>query len=291
MMEVFIFFSLIVFASVIALICEKKREARFLYREGLFIQEDVLEKNREIKYIQSEGFSKEEICIKNAVTKLRKIWSEVNEDKLPKWIFDEVTSKQLDYLSHLGIEITFGTITKGQASDLIGLFHEENDYQFEILNFFRKYKGPTNQTFAKYVVDELMSNESNRKAWENRPILMINKEFLRFFGAKNPKNITMKKFLELRLNIEQKVSQEKLDQWQAFEDGWGDLSCSEVRSDYGIKKISMARYRTGWEKLASDGMGGTEDITLDKICDVLIDMYPQLRRKSSEDSLRDDTVF
>src|SRR5690606_18078356 len=109
-------------------------------------------------------------------------------DLLPSWWFDEVTERQLDRLRRMGISAK--PMTKGQASDLIGLMEEPDDYALEVLRFFKVPTRGMNQTRAGAEVARIFRDPESRERWKNREATAEQKECLRFFRKKVPKGLT-----------------------------------------------------------------------------------------------------
>lgn len=98
---------------------------------------------------------------------LESSWKEFksNPKKYPEWFQDSFTKRQKDKLRNLGVPHD-GTITKKQASDLIGLFNDPRDEDDEILDFFGFDPDEHNETTARYKVQEIFSDKNNHRKWE-----------------------------------------------------------------------------------------------------------------------------
>ncbi len=168
--------------------------------------------------------------------------STIESNEFPNWFLDEPSDRQLEYLSNLGIRVN-GGITKGQVSDLIGLFHSADDEDIEVLKFFKQSTQGTNQTSARILASQLLSDPHNQVQWKTRPPTQIQKEFYRFFELTMPSDLTLQ---DAESEILRKLSEfddSAGDEWDGFADCWEDLSDSEVRRDAGIKKVSMKIFR------------------------------------------------
>ena len=70
-----------------------------------------------------------------------KLWSQAEKERLwhpkhrhfPSWFYDEITDTQIRKLDDFCVEVTEGTLTKGRASDIIGLFFPMNEDEVEEL--------------------------------------------------------------------------------------------------------------------------------------------------------------
>src|SRR5690606_29943643 len=83
----------------------------------------------------------------------------------PAWYFDSPTERQLNRLKNAGALIP-PNMTKGQASDLIGLSEEPDEDDVEILKFFKVSTRDMSQTRARAEVASLFSDSANRQRWE-----------------------------------------------------------------------------------------------------------------------------
>lgn len=103
---------------------------------------------------------------------LKERWDAAQEEQesgelktIPPWFFDDVTHAQLKRIAQLGVEITKGNPTKGEASDIIGLFEPPDEYDAEILKFFNVPLVGMNQSNANHTVMKLFQDEKNVDAW------------------------------------------------------------------------------------------------------------------------------
>jgi len=94
-------------------------------------------------------------------------WKEFksNPQKYPEWFQDPFTKRQKEKLRDLGVPHD-KTITKKQASDLIGLFNDPRDEDDEILDFFGVDPDNHNETTARYKVREIFLDKNNYRKWE-----------------------------------------------------------------------------------------------------------------------------
>ena len=88
-----------------------------------------------------------------------------------RWYFDDVTERQqakLADIEELDVFKIPGKLTKGQASDLIGLFEEPDDGDLQVMKFFKVPARGVSQTKARMEVARLFMDPTNRNAWEKR---------------------------------------------------------------------------------------------------------------------------
>lgn len=214
---------------------------------------------------------------------LRERWEAANEQPedepglVPRWFFDDATERQLQRIEDDGLKITGGTPSKGQASDIIGLFEPPDEQNLEVLKFFKIPRAGMNQSRARHEVARLLADSSNVEAWKNRPASQTQREMYRFMGWKVPKGLTQK---EAQAREHELDDSEKLDEWHAFSSLWDELCDPEMREDYEIKKPSLALFREAWSTLRDQG-ASYDDLEGDPqlIVDELLKLKPDLERE------------
>ncbi|NRA27422.1 MAG: hypothetical protein HRU10_09255 [Opitutales bacterium] len=220
---------------------------------------------------------------------LKERWNLANESKakrdfdlFPKWYFDPASENQLKYLEDLGVNHDAKSLTKGQASDLIGLQHEADDQDIEVLKFFKVSTGRMNQTRARHEAMRLLSEPQNAAKWEARPPSAEQKEFFKFFGLKAPKGLTLNEAEKIIRDHKRELSDKgapKLDEWEHYEDILDQIADNDTRDDYDIRKPSAALIRQALKELNEDGMS-YEDVVddLDVLIEKLITLKPDLQK-------------
>jgi hypothetical protein len=100
----------------------------------------------------------------NNIDWIRKRWDRIQKEKdsnaiktVNTWYFDEATDRQLARIKKIGLYISDTKITKGQASDLIGLFEPADDKDIEILKANSIPIEGMNQTKAREVVAKILN--------------------------------------------------------------------------------------------------------------------------------------
>lgn len=205
-----------------------------------------------------------------------------------EWYFDDVTERQqarLADIRELGVFKTSGKLTKGQASDLIGLFEEPDDNDLEVLKFFKMTTRGMSQTKARMEVARLFMDSANRNAWEKRPPTALQKEFYQLFSLPVPKGMTHD---EMRADITAKLAEldneeadtwEASDIWDAYENIYTELNDPEFRRDMDIKKVSLKIYREYMLKKKAAGVR-LADLDETEVADELLEERPELARGS-----------
>jgi len=62
-------------------------------------------------------------------------------------------------------------LTKGKASEIIGLLNEPDDEDLEIIEFFEVNKNPSNETEARRIVSGIFEDEANRQRESDTAII------------------------------------------------------------------------------------------------------------------------
>jgi hypothetical protein len=174
---------------------------------------------------------------------LRERWNAVDAakaagkfDVFPKWFFDQVTERQLTRLQKMGVRVTAGELSKGTASDIIGLFEPMEDHTKDILKFFKVQlpRENQNESRARFEVAKLLSDLANAQAWEQRSADAMQKEFLRHFGAKVPAKLRHEQASTLIREIREQKTAAEIDEWNDFESLCDELSDPEALRDYDL---------------------------------------------------------
>jgi hypothetical protein len=202
------------------------------------------------------------------------------------WRQDAATDAQKRRLKEEGIKFS-SSITKGEASDLIGSTVEPDDHEIAILKFF-KIAGISkmSQTDARRKIESIFDNAENKDRWENRPADKNQKEIYRFFNLTTPSNLSYKDaevFISELLEDEEKLEawekhEEEIDDRESwFEDNYEMFN--DDRDLYDCKKISKKLFKQVIESLESSGMTleqieDNEDAFFEKA----LEINPELRR-------------
>lgn len=206
--------------------------------------------------------------------------------EFPTWYFDDVTERQqarLADIKKLGVFKTPGKLTKGQASDLIGLFEEPDDHDLQVMKFFKVPTRSVSQTKARMEVARLFMDSTNRDAWEKRRPTALQKEFYHLFSLPLPKRMTHD---EMRADIAAHLTKldgedsdiyEASDMWDAYESIYTELSDPEFRRDSDIKKVSLKVYREYMLRKKAAGVR-LADIDEVQVADELLEERPELAR-------------
>lgn len=224
---------------------------------------------------------------------LRSQWAVAEKERadgatstFPSWFFDPATDRQLRRLAEGGARIE-GRLTKGAASDLIGLGEPVDEDQTEVLKFFKVSTRGQNQTLARYECKRLLADPANKAAWDARPASAMQKEFLKFCGIPAPKGITMLDAQAAAIAFKARAVKDasvdaKLDEWRCFEVVVEELWDAEVREEYEIKKPSLAAIRTAFDALVASGKTIEELSTeIDLVVEKLIELKPDLARSDA----------
>jgi hypothetical protein len=202
---------------------------------------------------------------------------------VPKWFFDKITDSQLRRLKEDGITIRGKRPTKGQASDIIGLFEPIQDKSKEILQFFKIPLKGMNQSRAMYEIARIFANPEKRKIWQERPITSKEKEFYRFFNIREPAGTTHAEASCFIDDYQDKLAddnEERLNEWDTYENIYEEINDPDIRKDYKIRKISFSAYRDAIERLKKEGKKISDlEYDIDIVIDKIIEMNPQLKKE------------
>jgi hypothetical protein len=151
----------------------------------------------------SRGSKAERVFNENRVW-LENRWQSIEEntDLVSSWYFDAPTERQIERLQDQGLQLTKNKLTKGQVSDLIGLFEKPEEDELEILKFFKHNTKGYTQTRARHEILALFLKQENKEKWENRPADVLEKEFYRFIGQKVPTGLTKPQAIQFQSEAE-----------------------------------------------------------------------------------------
>ena len=198
----------------------------------------------------------------------------------PSWFFDAATDRQIAHLAERGLSLAGGPVSKGQASDVIGLFFPPDDGDEEFLKFFKVPSKGMNQTMARAEAAKLRADPAKTAAWAQRPAEPLQKEFYRFFGLKVPSGLNISDAATFIASHQKSLDDRQRDDWEAYESIVDDLSDKETCEAYNIKKPSPATLRMAIEALRKVGRS-LPDLSgdLDVVAEKLIELKPELQRK------------
>ncbi len=196
----------------------------------------------------------------------------------PDWFFDPVTPRQLERLKKDGTAVSGGQLSKGAASDLIGLKEPLEEDDVEVLKFFKVPLRGMSQTLGRYEVKRLLSTAENLAAWESRPAEPMQREYLKFYGLAVPKALTRvdaAKAIAAHQQQSRGKDSVKDEEWSTFESVASDLMDRETREDYDIKKPTLSSIR---DAIAAVRARGEDPEDLQLVVDQLLETKPELSR-------------
>lgn len=198
---------------------------------------------------------------------------------VPKWYFDEASPAQLSLLQQQKIRAFPANITKGKASDLIGLHAEAETKELEILKFFKVPTKSVKQTQARHVIATLFLQPENKDAWNNRPPTTLQKAGLKFFKIKAPESMTATAVENLINNHIKTLNEDDLtwSTWSAIESLYEELSDKETRENFGIKKPSINLLVRTVQQLVKEGKKPAAlELDIDAVVERLIETEPEI---------------
>jgi hypothetical protein len=198
----------------------------------------------------------------------------------PEWYFDEATDRQLEKIKEFGLS---SEITKGQASDLIGMHEPAEQESLEVLKFFKVPTRGMKQTQARHEVALIFEDKEKVQAWKDRPPSAAQKEFFKFFGIKLAKGTTHEQTTALIKKHESEMSDKndpRLMEWNAFEQIIDELKDPDFRENYEIKKPSATLIKQAMGELQKDGNSYQEiSDDIDMLINKLIELKPEIERE------------
>lgn len=206
---------------------------------------------------------------------------------MENWRNDPATEAQKGRLKSEGKAFS-PTITKGEASDLIGSTLKPHEDEIAILRFFNVTGvSDLSQTDARKEIAQIFASRGNKERWESRPADKVQKDVYRFFKVPIPSGLTHRDAedqIQKLFDDEQQLEawskqQEEIDDRNAwFED------TRELMNDscylYDCKKVGKKLFKEVAESLESSGMSfkeieENEEIFFKKA----LELNPALRRR------------
>ena len=201
---------------------------------------------------------------------------EANEVAVPRWYHDPVTEHQLNRLKEDGIKLPGRPLSKGQASDLIGLGEKVGPGQFEILKFFKVSGLPLkHSSLAAIEIDRLLSDPEKAGKWINRPATSLQKEYYRYFGIPVPKGLTASE-AEEKIGADD-LTDEQNDEWFAYSELIEELQDKDFRDDYDLKKPSLPVIRQAIQQHLDQGQK-LDSLSADDLVDTILSIKPDLEK-------------
>lgn len=197
----------------------------------------------------------------------------------PVLFFDPMTQFQSKRLDDDGRSHS-RHLTKGQASDLIGLSEQADEDQLEVLRFSKRPSRGMNQSRARHEIALLIQDESARSAWEGHPMTARQKDFFRFFGVRTSAGLLNRDADQLiagRIQTARAEGDPLFDQWSAYEGLLDDFDDADFRDGYGIKKTPIAAIRNAINASLAEGKSW-DDLDNDTVGERLLDVNPNLER-------------
>jgi hypothetical protein len=173
------------------------------------------------------------------------------------------------------------------ASDVIGLFHEMDPENEEVLKFFKVPTRGMNQTRGRDEASKLMADPAKQEAWKNRPADAMQKEWMKLLGITIPRGLTHEQATALVAKREEELGEKDekaLDalnaQWAAYENTLEELKDPDTREVLGLKRVTFAVVRDAVDALHTEGKSW-DDIygDSDAVAEKILVMRPDLRRE------------
>ena len=205
------------------------------------------------------------------------------------WRQDLATDRQKRRMKEEGIRFK-RSITKGEASDLIGETESASEYDIAILKYFRiPGAAKMSETAAKRMVADLFSDPANETKWENRGADAEQKAIYKFFHLPIQSGLKHKNAAAVIGNLFE--DEEKEEAWFSHLDGIAERQdeledaldiLDMYREEYDCRKIGKRQCKTIAEALEQEGMripDMAELENLDRFFHKALAMFPQLRRE------------
>lgn len=172
--------------------------------------------------------------------------------RFPSWYFEDSTQRQHARADALGV-ILSSAASKGQFSDVIGLFDDADEDDLDKLVFFGiKLTGANrNASRARHEISLLDADPDSAQRWAARPPSKLQKEFFRFVSVKAPPGLTAISADALIGKELKQLPARDSDSWNAFTHVVDEFKDPEFREGEGIRKPALSDLRTAFQALAA----------------------------------------
>jgi hypothetical protein len=196
----------------------------------------------------------------------------------PAWYFEDSTERQHVKAQSLGLTLS-PSASKGQFSDVLGLFEEPTEEALEKLAFFgvKLHGANRNESRVRHELALLDASQDSVQRWAERPASKVQQEFFRFVGAKVPAGLTATGADAL---IQSQLAQLPLadaDAWAAFRDVVDEFDDTDFRECAGIRKPTLADLRSAFQTLRT-GASAQSFPDADMVAEYLLSNKPTLAR-------------
>ncbi|MHC4908832.1 MAG: hypothetical protein ACYTF9_03830 [Planctomycetota bacterium] len=199
-----------------------------------------------------------------------------------RWFFDAATAGQLARIDAIGLGLSCDAITKGQASDIIGLFESVAKEEKQILRFFKVPLAGVNQTRARHEAAVRLADARQRAMWESRPATPWQKEFYHVFEYPVPRGLTFQQADRFIKRIRSSLlddQTEKFREWQAYQALFEQLVRPDTRDDEELDETTVPAFRSAIVSLleedrAMEELRNAPELVMER----LIRDNPRLRR-------------
>lgn len=219
--------------------------------------------------------------LRSNATFLEHLWANElknNENSLPSWRSDQVTTNQLHRLRDDGYKVLRSKeITKGMASDVIGLLKTPSGEDSNILFFFGISNKNISETHARAKIAEIFSDPKNRERWESGPANDFECHIYKMITPNAPERISSKDaqdfICEHLSDLPERISEHYLQ----MNDWWLMINEEEERQKIGIRKPTLQDFTNSAIEAIEESRKSNKPAKLE---DVLIAMIRKKLRKS-----------
>lgn len=194
------------------------------------------------------------------------------EAGFPDWHDDKPSQGQIDKLKEYDVTPT-KRLTKGAASDIIGLHYPADEDDIELAKFFKRNRRNLCQTEGREIARQVSNAPDMLSAWQNRPPNALEKAMLKHYGLKITKDTTRTQALTQLEDAE--TTQQQRDAWAHIEDAYTEFADPDTRIDYDIKKPTPNQVATATKAVIAKGEDPDD---FDLIAEALTELYPSLEK-------------
>lgn len=226
--------------------------------------------------------TEEQQILDKSMSWLGKRWAKAKAEEgartgfFPSWYFEHVTERQLRKIEGLGLQFP-AHASRGQFSDVIGLFDEPDDDDLAKLKFFGvKLVGKDrNESRVRHEMAIIDADPDSARRWSERPASALQLEFFKFHGLAVPRGLIAhdaERLINQELN---RIPEARRDLWGDFCDVVSEFNDAEFRDGEGIRKPSLSKLRDAFDAVA---VNSASYVDASDVATYLLERHPELAR-------------
>jgi hypothetical protein len=196
---------------------------------------------------------------------------------LPTWYYDDAESWQAERIRGERIPIDIEALTRGQASDVIGLLHPPGEDDAETLRRLNEPVAGMNRTAARQHAAKLLGIDVHRQRWNAQPPTPLHRAYFVLRGEPCPADTAGD--AERAIAAAQELDPGQVREWGFFLQLYDDLQLRE--HEFGIGPVGAELLARALRDLRTERQRTLAQLArdLDMVIDRLLELEPALQRE------------